>query len=101
MIGQKIQCQNKGCDIEFVKKTHNQKYHDDECCRLATNAKIMEQYYKDKAQRLGLARPCGVCGNNLSRYNSDEICGPCSLKRETDRNNSIGSVLSEVIVIAS
>jgi len=98
MIGQTIKCENEGCEIEFIKRTHNQRYHDDECCRLATNAKIMKQYYKDKALRLGHKRWCPQCGNQLSRYNPDEICGPCSLKEEAERNSSISSVLSSVVI---
>ncbi len=96
MIGDKITCENAGCEITFVKKTHNQRYHDDECCRLATNAKIMEKYYQRRAQKLGLARNCTACGNSLSRYNSDTICNSCSLKREVERTQSVLSMLSSV-----
>lgn len=96
MIGETIQCENKGCDIAFIKKTHNQRYHDDECCRLATNAKIMEKYYQRRAQKLGLARECTSCDKPLSRYNSDNVCNACSLNRQVERNQSVLSMLSGV-----
>ena len=38
-------CANKECAINFDAKTHNQKYCSDECCRIATNKRIMEKYY--------------------------------------------------------
>lgn len=96
MIGQIITCENKGCDVEFAKKTHNQRYHDDECCRLATNAKIMEKYYQRRAQKLGLARFCLDCNTKLSRYNSNTICNPCAEQKELNRNQSVVNMLSGV-----
>lgn len=96
MIGEIITCENKGCEIAFNKKTHNQRYHDEECCRLATNAKIMEKYYARRAQRLGLARTCENCDKALSRYNSDAICNACVLTRQVERNQSVMSMLTAV-----
>jgi hypothetical protein len=95
MIGEQIQCENKGCEVVFTKKTHNQRYHDDECCRLATNAKIMEKYYAKRAQKLGLARYC-ECGAKLSRYNSNDKCNACQLNSEVEKNNSVQSMLASV-----
>jgi hypothetical protein len=40
MIKPCIECKN---DFEF--KTHNQKYCSQQCCRVATNKRIMEKYY--------------------------------------------------------
>lgn len=96
MIGETIKCENKGCEVEFVKKTHNQRYHDDECCRLATNAKIMEKYYARRAQKLGLARACTECGTKLSRYNPDTVCNSCSLNREIQKRDSVLEMLFSV-----
>ena len=39
-------CHNKECSKDFEAKTHNQKYCTDECCRVATNRRIMEKYYE-------------------------------------------------------
>lgn len=100
MIGEVIQCQNKGCEVMFAKKTHNQRYHDDECCRLATNAKIMEKYYARRAQRMGLERHCDVCSTKLSRYNSETTCNPCKTKAIADRNNSVATMLAGVSNLA-
>lgn len=99
MIGEQIQCQNKGCEVVFTKKTHNQRYHDDECCRLATNAKIMEKYYAKRAQKLGHPRFCAVCKETkLSRYNSDSICNACSLKQEIERNSAVTEMVMGVLI---
>lgn len=97
MIGEAIQCQNAGCEVVFVKKTHNQRYHDDECCRLATNAKIMEKYYARRAQRLGITRFCDRCGvTKLSRYNNATTCNSCLLQSQVSRTNSVAAMLSVV-----
>lgn len=96
MIGEVIVCENKGCEIKFSKKTHNQRYHDDECCRLATNAKIMEKYYQRRAQRLGIARFCTACDTKLSRYNSADKCNACTLENEVTRNQSVANALMAI-----
>lgn len=98
MIGESIQCENEGCDVVFVKKTHNQKYHDDECCRLATNAKIMQKYYDRKSQRLGLPRACKECGKALSKYNSSKTCNACLLKHEEESRKSVANMLSSILI---
>ena len=46
-------CAYKECFNEFEAKTHNQKYCSDECCRTATNIKIKERYYENKARLNG------------------------------------------------
>ncbi len=74
-------CALEGCDQEFTPKTHNQKYHSDECCRVATNKQIMARYYKNKERRAGALRYCEKkCGTLLSRYNATEICQSCAVK---------------------
>lgn len=90
----KVECANEGCGIEFVKATHNQKYHSDECCRLATNRRIMEKYYARRDQRQGKKRLCKSCGNTtLSRYNDGDVCGSCQHQAEINANNSVLSML--------
>jgi hypothetical protein len=96
MIGEVIQCQYAGCEETFAKKTHNQRYHDDECCRLATNAMIMQKYYNKRAQRLGIARYCTECTKKLSRYNSDNICNACSVEAERQRNETTSNMLASI-----
>ena len=83
-------CAREGCDEEAERKTHNQKYCSDECCRLATNQRIMEKYYAKRDQRQGKARYCNKCGTTkLSRYNDSLICGPCKVEKEIQANNSV------------
>lgn len=77
--GDQAVCAYKECGKLFTKTTHNQKYHDEECCRLATNARIMEKYYERKARRGGAKRICASpgCQTQLSRYNPNKICAKC------------------------
>lgn len=64
------------CDEPFDRKTHNQRYCSAECCRLATNERIMERYYERRDNRRGRERVCGRtgCETKLSRYNDDDYC---------------------------
>ena len=96
MIGETITCEHIGCNVVFPKKTHNQRYHDDECCRLATNQKIMEKYYQRRAQKLGHIRHCDTCSSKLSKYNSGLTCNSCLQHSETKRNNMVADMLANV-----
>lgn len=96
MIGETVQCQNAGCTEMFVKKAHNQKYHNKECTKIATNAAMMEKYYERRAQIMGKERHCTSCSARLSRYNSDRICNPCKLKHEIEKNQSVLSMLGTI-----
>src|SRR5687767_14268831 len=83
-------CDRDGCDVVFEKKTHNQRYHDNECCRLATNERIMMKYYQRQDQRKGRARFCQLCKTTkLSRYNDSLICSSCTSKKAVDANNEV------------
>lgn len=97
MIGEQIQCEYAHCDVVFTKKTHNQKYHNGECTRLATNAHIMKKYYDRRAQRLGLPRFCDSCQTKLSRYNSNSVCNSCQLQREVKKNESVLNMVSNSV----
>lgn len=85
-------CSNKECAKEFDAKTHNQKYCTDECCRVATNRRIMEKYYEKKAIKNGSIRLCIKCKAKLSRYNTETICAACEKKR-----NKTKSLLEDII----
>lgn len=80
-------CANKECAKVFNAKTHNQKYCCDECCRIATNKKIMEKYYEKKAIRSGAKRECKICKSRLSRYNQSNVCAKCE-KNSAIKNRS-------------
>ena len=91
----KVKCDRPGCDEWFTKKTHNQRYHNDECCRLTTTAKIMEKYYERRAQRLGHTRMCKSCNvTKLSRYNDDQVCAACKSQKRLETNNSVLDMLA-------
>jgi len=86
-------CYNKECAKEFDSKTHNQKYCSDECCRIATNRRIMEKYYEKKAIRNGSVRGCKKCNLKLSRYNQGVLCSACEKKSmASDRNRLLGMI---------
>jgi hypothetical protein len=94
--GDRIKCARKECDVIFERSTHNQKYHDEECCRLATNARIMEKYYERKARRGGVKRICETpgCQTLLSRYNASKLCSKCEgQKAEQERQNLLGLIV--------
>lgn len=91
-----ITCARKDCDIEFQPATHNQKYCCAECCRIATNQRIMEKYYDRRDQRQGKARYCNKCESKLSRYNDSQICSSCELKQSVNANRSVADMLLSV-----
>lgn len=88
-------CARKGCEQAFDKKTHNQKYCTDECCRLATNERIMEKYYERQDQRNGKTRFCKIClATKLSRYNDSQVCSSCKTKREVAARTAVADMFS-------
>lgn len=94
-------CDRKGCDEVYVKKTHNQRYHDNECCRLATNARIMEKYYDRQNQRKGRTRYCQECQTTkLSRYNDSLVCASCVSKKSVDANAEVLRMLNNASITA-
>jgi hypothetical protein len=92
-------CAREGCDNTYIKKTHNQKYCCDECCRLATNNRIMLGYYKTRDRQRGVERWCTVCEiTKLSRYNPSEICSACKAKRISEANNAAADMLRSAFI---
>lgn len=92
-------CAREGCDVIYIKKTHNQKYCTDECCRLATNARIMLGYYKTRDRQRGVERWCESCGETkLSRYNPSDVCSACKARRISEANNAAADMLRNAFV---
>lgn len=92
-----IICAREGCEVEFEPATHNQKYHDSECCRIATNRRIMEKYYAKRDQKAGKTRFCMVCKTTkLSRYNDSQVCGSCQVAPVAEANNAVAAMLLSV-----
>src|SRR5689334_5587401 len=81
---------------EFAKTTHNQKYHDNECCRLATSEKAMAKYYEKKSRRGGAKRVCAgpSCSTLLSRYNEDKLCAKCLEAKNRETNKKLLDLIS-------
>lgn len=90
-----IKCAYSECGVLFTPKTHNQRYHTSECCKLATNKRIMENYYARKARRQGHIRVCATegCMTKLSRYNDSKICGKCEGERESNQRDELRRML--------
>ena len=87
-------CAYTECGLEFEPTTHNQKYHTDECCRRATNARLMEQYYERKARRQGRIRVCDRgCGTRLSRYNDGKTCQKCEAEVKANERDALWNLL--------
>lgn len=95
-VGDKAICANDECGQEFIKTTHNQKYHDNECCKLATSKKAMDKYYERKERRGGAKRVCATpsCSTLLSRYNESKICSKCIEKSERETNKKLLDMIS-------
>ena len=89
-------CANKECAKEFEPKTHNQKYCNDECCRVATNRRIMEKYYEKKAIRNGAKRGCAKCNAQLSRYNESNLCSSCTKARNEQNRKKLLGLINEI-----
>ena len=89
-------CSNKECAKEFEAKTHNQKYCTDECCRIATNRRIMEKYYEKKAIKNGAPRTCKNCKTKLSRYNQADVCSTCEKNISDEGKKIIWSILGDL-----
>lgn len=83
---------------EFEPKTHNQKYCSDECCRIATNEKLKEKYYDQKARLAGKKRYCKTHGCNvqLSRYNSTKVCDKCKSEEKEKARQSLLDMVKNV-----
>jgi hypothetical protein len=89
-------CANSECKKEFESKTHNQKYCSDECCRIATNRRIMEKYYEKKAIRNGAFRQCKKCNTKLSRYNQGNLCSSCEKNVNVTNRAKILGMIDEI-----
>ena len=90
-------CANTECGKDFENKTHNQKYCSDECCRVATNKRIMDKYYEKKAIKNGAVRKCKKCKSNLSRYNSAEVCSKCEKEVAVRSRLATMEIINEII----
>jgi hypothetical protein len=89
-------CANTQCAKNFDAKTHNQKYCSDECCRIATNKRIMDKYYEKKAIKKGALRHCKKCKAELSRYNADDVCSSCIKTNYSKKKKMIADILDEI-----
>jgi hypothetical protein len=85
-------CSNTECSKEF----NAQKYCSDDCCRIATNKRIMEKYYEKRAIKKGAKRECKFCQSQLSRYNQDKVCAACLKNVEVKAKNFIMGIINDI-----
>jgi hypothetical protein len=91
-------CAECGQDFEF--KTHNQKYCSNQCCRIATNKRIMEKYYQKRERLSGKERRCDKCESILSKYNANEVCAKCESELvKYDTVKAIGDIRNVIVGI--
>lgn len=84
------------CQQEFEFKTHNQKYCSNQCCRVATNKRIMEKYYQKRKRLAGEERAC-ECGAPLSKYNASDICIVCERKEVKQKTETAKESIENII----
>lgn len=65
------------CKSDFEAKRSNQIYCRSECCKSATNQKVIDRYHQNKSRLAGAERKCKECNSRLSRYNEKEYCSMC------------------------
>lgn len=91
-----IVCARAGCENLFHKKTHNQKYCSDFCCRKATNKKIMDRYY-EKKERKNKVRVCEVCGAKLRMNSQEDKCSFCLASAETKEKQQVLQQMAGIV----
>jgi|SRR3954471_10685845 hypothetical protein len=74
------ECANPACKNEFEVRRVNMIYCSNDCCKVATNAKLIARYHAKKNKNTG-ERRC-ACGAKLSRYNSNSKCHACIIADE-------------------
>ena len=74
------ECANPTCTNEFEVRRVNMIYCSNDCCKEATNAKLIARYHAKKNKHAG-ERRC-TCGAKLSRYNSNSKCHACIIADE-------------------
>lgn len=94
--GTSVTCAREGCDKVFSKKTHNQKYCSDFCCRKATNAKIMKEYYRKKEQK-NRVRSCAECGSKLRKNSQQDYCSLCIARAETEEKTMVLNQIAGIV----
>jgi hypothetical protein len=91
-------CAREECQVEYEPKTHNQKYHSAECCRIATNARMMRKYHQRQRYLKGEVRMCEQCSlTKLSRYNPSNTCAACTTRIQNEVNENLYRMLENVV----
>jgi hypothetical protein len=93
-------CAYENCEgiREFEPKTHNQKYCSDECCRIATNKNLKEQYYRNKARKAGVKFKCKNkgCKRMLDRYTVGDTCNWCQGQEKLKERKNLIDMIEDV-----
>lgn len=94
-------CAREGCEnVITEKRRFNQKYCCYECCKIATNARIMQKYWDRKARLAGEDRYCKTCKTKkLSKYNEEDICFNCSERRQENQQKLIQDLFADIDLV--
>jgi hypothetical protein len=97
----KLICAREDCtNVIEEKKKFNQKYCSYECCKVATNARIMEKYYERKERMSGKPRYCKECKTaKLSKYNYGDMCFACQQAKQSETNKLIDSLFEGIELV--
>lgn len=85
------------CGESFTAHRANMVFCQQECCRLATNQKLIQKYHDNKLKKLNKSRQC-ACGAKLSIYNKEETCHACQLRSNEQQRNDLLSRLGFEII---
>lgn len=88
------------CGEQFEFRTHNQKYCSNQCCRVATNKRIMDKYYEKKERLSGKLKLC-KCGARLSRYSNETTCITCQTKKRKQKTTDAVEVMRSAVIKTS
>ena len=97
---EKYTCARSECQNTYIKAVHNQIYCSPECCKIATNQRLLARYHENKRKIKNGKRICikKDCDTLLSQYNKENICENCKLKRLRNRLKRWGWNVSDMDV---
>lgn len=83
-------CDNTECGKAYGKRTSNQRYCSEVCCKEVTNRNLMKKYHETRARIKGQIRFCERCSETrLNRYNESTVCNLCAAIEKRERRDSL------------
>lgn len=83
-------CDNTECGKTYTRRTSNQRYCSEACCKVVTNKNLMQKYHEARARIKGKVRFCVGCNETrLNRYNESNICNLCTAKEKREKREDL------------